>query len=103
MGDRGVELGGSGGEGIECETGDRGRRFEASEAVEDYRESCQGATDVDEVARVVAVADDQSDVIERRKRVAVFGLRKTEANRQDGFVVAVAAVLGDYQAPAQGL
>ena len=68
--------------GTECETGDGGRRFEASEAVEEYRESCQGATDIGDVARVVAVADGQSDVIERRQRVAVFGLKPRQNGRQ---------------------
>ncbi len=38
------------GQGTERETGDGGCRFEASEAVEEYRESCQGETDVGDVA-----------------------------------------------------
>ena len=76
VGDRGGELADCRrGDGIECETGDGGCRFEASEAVEEYRESCQGETDVGDVAGVVEVADGQSDVIERRQRVAVFGLK----------------------------
>ena len=51
VGDRGGEFGECRrGEGTECETGDGGRRFEASEAVEDYRESCQGGTDKGDVA-----------------------------------------------------
>ena len=51
------------GEGAECETGDGGCRFEASEVVEEDRESCQGVTDKADVARVVEVADGQSDVM----------------------------------------
>jgi hypothetical protein len=62
-------------EGTECETCDGGCRFEASEAVEEHRESCQGEKDVGNVARVVEVADAQSGVIERRQRIAVFGLK----------------------------
>ena len=51
VGDRGGELGECRrGEGTECETGDGGCRFEASEAVEEYRESCQGGTDNADVA-----------------------------------------------------
>jgi hypothetical protein len=104
VGDRGAELGDCRrGDGTECETGDGGCRFDASEAVEEYRESCQGATDVGDVARVVAVADDQSDVIERRQRVTVLSLKPRQNVGQVGFVQAVAAVLGDHQAPAQGL
>src|ERR1700739_1052993 len=38
-----------------------------------------GGTDKADVARVVAVADGQSDVIERRQRVAVFGLKLRQA------------------------
>jgi hypothetical protein len=41
VGDGGAEF--RRGEGIECDTGDGGCRFEASEAVEEHRESCQGA------------------------------------------------------------
>jgi protein-S-isoprenylcysteine O-methyltransferase Ste14 len=45
VGDRGGEFGDCRrGEGIECETGDGGCQFEASDAVEESRESCQGAT-----------------------------------------------------------
>jgi hypothetical protein len=62
-------------EWVDGEAGDGGRRFVVSEAVEEYRESCQGGTDNADVARVVAVAGGQSDVIERRQRVAVFGLK----------------------------
>ena len=91
---RGLRLGGRSlcrvgecrrGEGTECETGDGGCRFEASEAVEEYRESCQGGTDDGDVARVVAVADGQSDVIERRQRVAVFG-PQAETNRSPAVI-----------------
>ena len=83
MGDRGAELGECRrGQGTDCETGDDGCRFEASEAVEDYCESCQGGTDMGDVARVVEIADGQSDVIERRQRVAVFGLKRRQSGRQ---------------------
>src|SRR6516165_12315745 len=101
MGDRCAELGDyRRGEGIECETGDGGCRFEASEAVEEYRESCQGEREVGNVARLVEVADGQSDVSERRQRVAVFGLKPRQTDRQVAFDHAVAAILGDRQAPA---
>ena len=83
VGDRGAEFGDRRRrERTEREPGDGGRRFEASEAVEEHRESCQGETDVGDVARVVAVADAQSDVIERRQRVAVFGLKPRLNGRQ---------------------
>ena len=52
---------------------------------------------------VVVVADRQSEVIERGQRVAVFGLEAGQDARQVGLDEAVAAVLGDRQAPAQGL
>ena len=42
----------------------------------------RGETDDGDVARVVAVADGQSDVIERRQRVAVFGLKPRQTGRQ---------------------
>ncbi len=75
VGDRFAELGERRRrKGAECETGDGGCRCEASEAVEDHRESCQGGTVKGGVARVVAVTDGQSDVIERRQRVTVFGV-----------------------------
>src|ERR1700755_1531235 len=53
VGDRRAEFGERRrGEGTECETDNGGPWFEASEAVEEYRECCQGGTDVGDVARV---------------------------------------------------
>src|ERR1700736_313508 len=81
--DRGGDFGdGRRGQGTEGETCDGGRRFDASEAVEEYRESCQGEKDVGDVARVVEVGDGQSDVIQRRQRIAVFGLKRRQTGRQ---------------------
>ena len=62
-----------------------------------------GRTDHGGVARVVEIADRQRDVIERGQRVAVFGLKAGHTVRHVCFGVAVAAVLGDHQAPAQGV
>ena len=42
----------------------------------------KGGTDKADVATVVEVADGQSDVIERRQRVAVFGLKPRQVGRQ---------------------
>src|SRR5262245_32203387 len=62
VGDRGGELGECrSGEGTERETRYGGCQFEASEAAEEYRESCQGGTNKGDVARIVEVADAQSD------------------------------------------
>ena len=44
-----------------------------------------------------------SEVIERGQRVAVFGFEAGQSGRQVCLVAAVAAVLSDHQAPAQGL
>ena len=55
------------------------------------------------VARVVEIADRQSDVIERGQRVAVLGLEAGQTARHVCFGIAVAAVLGDHQTPAQGV
>ena len=49
------------------------------------------------------LADCQSDVIERRHSVAVFGLESGKADGQVSLVGAVSAVLSDHQAPAHGL
>jgi len=51
----------------------------------------------------VVGADHQRDVIERGQRVAVFGLEAAQSGRQVCLVVAIAAVSGDHQAPAQGV
>jgi hypothetical protein len=58
---------------------------------------------MDGVARVVVVADRQSDVPERGQRVAAFGLEVRQSARHVGLIAAITAVLSDYQAPAQGL
>jgi hypothetical protein len=58
---------------------------------------------MDGVARVVVVADRQSDVPERGQRVAAFGLEVGQSARHVGLIAAITAVLSDYQAPAQGL
>ena len=68
--------------GTERETGDGGRRFVASEPVEKSGEDRQGDADNGGVARVVVVADRQSEVIERGQRVAVFGLKSGQTGRQ---------------------
>ena len=70
------------GEGTERETGDGGRRFVASEPVEEGGEDSQRDADRGGVARVVVVADRQSEVIERGQRVAVFGLESGQTDRQ---------------------
>ena len=50
------------------------------------------------------VADRQTEVIERCQRVAVFGLKLgPRLAVRWRFVEAVAAVLGDHQAPAHGV
>ena len=51
--------------GLNGETGDGGRRFVASEPVEKSGEDSQRDADHGGVARVVVVADRQSEVIER--------------------------------------
>ena len=61
-------------ERTEREPGDEGRRFVASEPVEKSGEDGQREADRGGVARIVVVADCQSEVIERGQRVAVFGL-----------------------------
>jgi len=69
------------GEGTECETGDGGCRFEASEAVEEDRESCQGERDVFDDLPRVAVA-----VARTRLHVGVFARRyrdRTATRRPD--------------------
>jgi len=52
------------GEATECETGDGGRRFVASEPVEKSREDGQRDADRRGVARIVVVPGCQSEVIE---------------------------------------
>jgi hypothetical protein len=55
------------------------------------------------VARVVVVADCQSEVFERRQRVAMFGLDVGKSARHMRLIATITAILSDYQAPAQGL
>ena len=74
VGDRGGDSGRRRGEGTEREAGDGGRRFVASEPVEKSGEDGQRDADRRGVARIVVVADCQSEVIERGHGVAVFGL-----------------------------
>jgi hypothetical protein len=62
------------GEGIDRETGDGVRRFAASEPVGKRGEDSQGIAHQVGVASVVEIADGQSEVIERGRRVAVVGL-----------------------------
>ena len=69
--------------GTEREPGDGGRRFVASEPVEKNGEDGQRATDRRGVARIVEVADRQSEVIECGQRVAVFGLESGQTGRQE--------------------
>ena len=76
VGDRGGDFGDPRrGHGTEREPGDSGRRFVASEPVEKNGEDGQRDADRRGVARIVEVADRQSEVIERGQRVAVFGLK----------------------------
>ena len=67
------------------------------------REGSQNGPQIGGVTRVVVIADRHSEVFERGQRVAVFGFESGQSGRQMGLVVAVAAVLGDRQAPAQGI
>jgi hypothetical protein len=76
VGDGGGDFGGRRcGDGTVREAGDGGRWFIASEPVEKNGEDGQRAADRRNVARIVVVADRQSEVIERGQRVAVFGLK----------------------------
>src|SRR5262249_5075269 len=64
----------------------------------------QGVADNGDVAGVVAVADRQSDGLEPGQQVAVFEYVKPgQSHRQNGLWEAVAAVLSDHQAPAEGV
>ncbi len=69
--------------GAEGEAGDGGRRFVASEPVEKSGEAGQRDADRRGVARIVVVADCQSEVIECGRGVAVFGLKSGQTARQD--------------------
>ena len=69
VGDRGGDFGDPRcGHGTEGEAGDSGRRFVASEPVEKNGEDGQRDADRRGVARIVVVADCQSEVIERGQR-----------------------------------
>ena len=70
-------------ERTEREPGDGGRRFVASEPVEKNGEDGQRDADRRGVARIVVVADRQSEVIECGHGVAVFGLKSCQNVRQD--------------------
>ena len=68
--------------GLRAKLGDGGRRFVASEPVEKNGEDGQRSADRGGVARIVEVADRQSEVIECSHRVAVFGLKSCQKRRQ---------------------
>ena len=70
------------GDGTACEAGDGGRRFVASEPVENSGEDGQRDADRRGVARIVVVADCQSEVIECGHGAAVFGLKSCQIYRQ---------------------
>jgi hypothetical protein len=73
VGDRGGDFGDRRrGDGTEREPGDGGRRFVACEPVEKSGEDGQRGTDRRGVARIVVVADCQSEVIECGHGAAVF-------------------------------
>src|SRR6202162_1837380 len=104
MRDRGGDLGKyRRGEGREREADEGGRRLVVSEPIEkDSEDSQRGAGHVD-TARVVVVADRQSDEIECGQRVTVFGFKSGQIGSSVGYVGAVAAVLSDHQVPAQSV
>ncbi len=84
MGDRGGDFGDRRRrQRTEREPGDSGCRFVASEPVEKSGEDGQGDADRRGVARIVVVADRQSEVIECGRGVAVFGLKSCQNGRQD--------------------
>jgi len=104
MGDRGADFGERRrGQGTPRETGDSGCWFVASEPVERSGEDGEGVAHHGGVARVVQSADCQSEVIECRHGVAVLSLEAGQNEREICLVGAVAAVLSDHQAPAQGV
>ena len=79
VGDRGGDFGDRRRrERTEREAGDGGRRFVASEPVEKSGEDGQRDADRRGVARIVVAADCQSEVIERGRGVAVFGLKSCQ-------------------------
>ena len=89
--------------GLSAKLSDGGRRFVASEPVEKSGEDGQRDADRGGVARVVEVADRQSEVVESGHGAALFGLESGQNVRQDCRVGAVAAVVSDHQTPAQGV
>ena len=105
MGDRGADLGDHRcGEGTERETGDGGRRFVASEPVEEGGEDGQGACG----SWRCCPSRGSCGSPQRSSRARPAGRRSSassrdRAGRQVGLVDAVAAVLSDHQAPAQGV
>ena len=83
VGDRGGDFGRRRcGHGTEGEAGDGGRRLVASEPVEKSGEDGQRDAERRGVARIVPVADCQSEVIECGHGVAVFGLKSCQKLRQ---------------------
>ena len=75
MGDGGIDLRHDCvGEVARGETGDGRCRLIPLNPVQTGCENPQGAVCLDDVARVVVIADRHSDVIERGQRVAVLGL-----------------------------
>ena len=83
VGDRGGEFTDSPlSHGTDREPGDGGRRFVAPEPVEKSGEDGQRDADRRGVARIVVVADRQSEVIERGRGGAVFGLKACQKRRQ---------------------
>ena len=69
-------------DGTEREAGDGGRRFVAPDPVENSGKDGQRDADRRGVARIVVVADCQSEVIECGRGVAVFGLKSCQKLRQ---------------------
>jgi hypothetical protein len=83
VGDRGGDFGDPRcGDGTEREAGDNGRGLVASESVEKSGEDGQRGADRRGVARIVIVADRQSEVIERGHGAALFGLKPRQIERQ---------------------
>ena len=74
-----------------------------SEPIENGCEDSQRGADYSGTARVVVVADRQRDMIKRGKRITVFGFKSGQIGSQVGLVETVTTVLGDRQAPAQGI
>jgi hypothetical protein len=89
------------GERTERETAYGGRRLVVSEPIENAGENSQRGADHGGTARVVVVADRQSDVIDYGQRVTVCGFKSGQIGSQVGLVGAVAAVLSNDQTTAK--